>query len=160
MSQQQSNSKTILIVEARYYDKIADDMVRGATPVLADAGLSVERLPVSGVFEVPAACEMAIQAGLRDPHRRYAGIMATGCVIRGETDHYDHICREASRAIMDLTIRHQYPIGFAILTCETMQQAEVRADPAQKNKGAEAANAIVCMRDVRDTFRGRRGGDD
>ncbi len=156
---QQTNAKTVLIIEARYYDKIADDMVSGAIPVLAAAGLDIERLPVTGVFEVPAACEMAIQAGLRDPHRRYAGIMATGCVIRGETDHYDHICREASRAIMDLTIRHQYPIGFAVLTCETMQQAEVRADPAQKNKGAEAAAAIVRMRDVRDNFRGRRGND-
>ncbi len=151
---QASNASKVLIVEARYYDKIADDMVAGATPVFADVGLGIERLDVTGVFEVPAACEMAIQAGLRDPHLQYAGIMALGCVIRGETDHYDHICREASRAIMDLTIRHRYPIGFAILTCENMEQAIVRADPAQKNKGAEAARAVIRMRTIHEQLLG------
>lgn len=153
-----TNANTVLIIEARYYKKIADDMAAGAEKVLADAGLTIERLPVTGVFEVPAACEMAIQAGLKDPHLRYAGIMAAGCVIRGETDHYDHICREASRAIMDLTVSHRYPIGFAILTCENMKQAEVRADPKQKNKGAEAADAILRMIDVRRLFLGREDG--
>ena len=95
-----SNSKTILVVEARYYDKVSDDMVAGATPLFEETGFAIERLPVTGVFEVPAACEMAVQAGLRDPHRKYAGVMALGCVIRGETNHYVHICREASRALM------------------------------------------------------------
>ena len=78
-----------------------------------------------------------------------------GCVIRGETDHYDHICREASRALMDITTRHLYPLGFAILTCENMKQAEVRADPAQKNKGAEAAKAVLRMIELRRHFKGR-----
>ena len=98
---------------------------------------------------------MAIQAGLKDPHRKYAGIMAMGCVIRGETDHYDHICREASRAIMGMTMTHRMPLGFAVLTCENMKQAEVRADPAQKNKGAEAAKAVLRMIEVRRHFLGR-----
>jgi len=151
----QTNAKTILVVEARYYEKITDDMVQGATPVFNDAGYDIERLPVTGVFEVPAACEMAVQAGIRDPHMKYAGIMALGCVIRGETDHYDHICRESSRALMDITINHLFPLGFAILTCENMKQAEVRADPAQKNKGAEAANAVLRMIELRHHFRGR-----
>ncbi len=150
-----ANSAKILIVEARYYEKITDDMVKGAKPLFADAGFEVERLPVTGVFEVPAACEMAIQAGIKDPHGKYAGIMAMGCVIRGETDHYDHICREASRAIMDMTMKHRFPIGFAILTCENMKQAEVRADPAQKNKGAEAAHAVLRMIELRHHFQGR-----
>ena len=151
-----NNDKRILIVEATYYDKITEHMVEGATPLFDDASFEVERLPVTGVFEVPAACEMAIQAGLKDPHRKYAGIMAMGCVIRGETDHYDHICREASRAIMDMTIKHRVPIGFAVLTCETMKQAAVRADPAQKNKGAEAARAVLRMIEVRRHFLGRK----
>jgi len=151
-----NNDKRILIVEATYYDKITEHMVEGATPLFDDASFEVERLPVTGVFEVPAACEMAIQAGLKDPHRKYAGIMAMGCVIRGETDHYDHICREASRAIMEMTIKHRVPIGFAVLTCETMKQAEVRADPAQKNKGAEAARAVLRMIEVRRHFLGRK----
>ena len=151
-----NNDKRILIVEATYYDKITEHMVEGATPLFDDASFEVERLPVTGVFEVPAACEMAIQAGLKDPHRKYAGIMAMGCVIRGETDHYDHICREASRAIMEMTIKHRVPIGFAVLTCGTMKQAEVRADPAQKNKGAEAARAVLRMIEVRRHFLGRK----
>ncbi|MBO6520639.1 MAG: 6,7-dimethyl-8-ribityllumazine synthase [Rhodospirillales bacterium] len=158
MPTQHANEKTILVIEARYYEKIADDMVRGAEPVFAEAGYEIERLPVTGVFEVPAACEMAIQAGLKDPHHKYAGIMAMGCVIRGETDHYDHICREASRALMDITTSHLFPLGFAILTCENMKQAEVRADPDQKNKGAEAAQAVLRMIELRRHFRGREDG--
>jgi len=154
----QTNAKTILVVEARYYEKITDDMVQGATPVFAEAGYEIERLPVTGVFEVPAACELAVQAGIKDPHKKYAGIMAMGCVIRGETDHYDHICRESSRALMDITTNHLFPLGFAILTCENMQQAEVRADPAQKNKGAEAAKAVLRMIELRRHFRGREDG--
>ncbi len=150
-----ANAKTILVIEARYYEKITDDMVLGAEPVFKAAGYELERVPVTGVFEVPAACEMAIQAGLKDPHLKYAGIMAMGCVIRGETDHYDHICREASRALMNITTDHLFPLGFAILTCETMQQAEVRADPKQKNKGAEAAKAVLRMIDLRRKFKGR-----
>ncbi len=150
-----ANEKTILVIEARYYEKITDDMVKGAEPVFTAAGFEIERLAVTGVFEVPAACEMAIQAGLKDPHQKYAGIMAMGCVIRGETDHYDHICREASRALMDITTLHLYPLGFAILTCENMKQAEVRADPAQKNKGAEAAKAVLRMIELRRHFKGR-----
>ena len=158
MISQSTNAKTILVIEARYYEKITDDMVRGAEPVFADAGFSIERLPVTGGFEVPAACETAIQAGLKDPHKKYAGIMAMGCVIRGETDHYDHICREASRALMNITMNHLFPLGFAILTCENMKQAEVRADPVQKNKGAEAAQAVLRMIELRRHFRGREDG--
>lgn len=150
-----TNAKTILIVEARYYEKIADNIVAGAEPLLTEAGYGIERVTAAGVFEVPAICEMAIQAGLKDPHSKYTGILAVGCVIRGETDHYDHICREASRAIMDITVQHRFPVGFAILTCENMQQAEVRADPAQKNKGAEAARAVLSMIAHRRHFQGR-----
>ena len=153
-----ANEKTILVIEACYYEKITDDMVKGAEPVFSGAGYEIERLPVTGVFEVPAACEMAIQSGIKDPHNKYAGIMALGCVIRGETSHYDHICSEASRALMDITTKHLIPLGFAILTCENMKQAEIRADPAQKNKGAEAANAVLRMIELRRHFRGRDDG--
>ena len=76
-------------------------------------------------------------------------------MIRGETDHYDHICREASRALMEITVDHCFPLGFAILTCENMQQAEVRADPKKKNKGAEAARAVLRMIELRRHFQGR-----
>jgi len=150
-----TNSKTVLVIEARYYDKIADNMVTGATPVIEAAGLTIERISVPGTFEIPAACEMAIQAGQKDPHLKYAGILALGCVIRGQTDHYDHICRETSRAIMEMTVDHRYPIGFGVLTCESMAQADERADPNQKNKGAEAATAVIRMIELRRHFQGR-----
>lgn len=150
-----TNSKTVLVIEARYYDKIADSMVIGASPVIEAAGLSIERMAVPGTFEIPATCEMAIRAGQREPHQKYAGILAFGCVIRGQTDHYDHICRETSRAIMEMTVDHCYPIGFGVLTCENMAQAVVRADPNQKNKGAEAATAVVRMIELRRHFQGR-----
>lgn len=150
-----TNSKTVLVIEARYYDQISDNMVMGATPVIKAAGLSIERLSVPGTFEIPAACEMAIRAGQRDPHKKYAGILALGCVIRGQTDHYNHICRETSRAIMEMTVDHTYPIGFGVLTCENMAQADERADPNQKNKGAEAATAVVRMVELRRHFQGR-----
>lgn len=152
---QPANRNTVLVIEAPYYQKITDQMAEGAMPVLEAAGLTIERMPVTGAFEIPAACEMAIQAGIKDPHKRYAGILALGCVIRGETSHYDHICNEVSRAIMDMTVTHGFPIGFGVLTCENMAQAEVRADPARKNKGAEAAKAIVRMIEVRAHFLGR-----
>lgn len=150
-----TNSKTVLVIEARYYDQIADNMVVGATAVIEAAGLTIERMSVPGTFEIPAACEMAIQAGLADPHQKYAGILALGCVIRGQTDHYDHICRETSRAIMELTVGHRYPIGFGVLTCENMAQADERADPSRKNKGAEAATAVIRMIELRRHFQGR-----
>lgn len=141
-----SKSK-ILAVEARFYDDVADDLARGAAEVLEAAGYGLERLPVTGVFEIPAAIRMAVRSGA--PH---AGYLALGCVIRGETDHYDHICREASRALMNITLDHSVALGFGVLTCETKAQADARADPAGKNKGAEAAHACLRMIELRRHF--------
>ena len=138
----------ILIVEARFYEDIADNMVRGASAVLEAAGATVDRLDVPGVFEVPAAVRIAAGLAGEAPSGVYDGIIALGCVIRGETDHYDHICREASRALMDVTAAG-IPLGFGILTCATYEQAKERADPARKNKGAEAAKACLRMIAVR-----------
>ena len=83
----------------------------------------------------------------------YAGFLALGCVIRGETDHYDHVCREASRALMDLSTEYAIAFGFGVLTCETMEQAQARADIDGKNKGGEAAQACLAMMDVKRHFR-------
>ena len=138
----------VLIVESRYYPEIADGLIAGALPLLEEAGLHHERLEVPGVFETPAAVRHAAFGG------NYAGFLTFGCVIRGETTHYDHICEEASRAIMDLTMRDSLALGFGILTCETMDQAIVRADPKGKNKGAEAARACIAMIGVKRRFDG------
>lgn len=142
----------VLIVEARFYEDIADELARGAVAVLEAAGASFERHWVPGAFEVPAACRFALGPQRKAPSDGggtgsggFDGVVTLGCVIRGETDHYDHICREVSRALMDLAVDRALPLGFGILTCESYDQARVRAAVDQKNKGADAARACVRM---------------
>ena len=143
----------ILIIEARYYTEIADAMAAGALQAINEAGeYSVERLAVPGVFEVPAAVNFAHQS--QSP---YVGIIALGCVIRGETDHYEHVAREASRALMDLTVDHKIAFGFGILTCDNQEQAKQRAATdghgGGRNKGAEAAQACLRMIELKQSFK-------
>ncbi|MEK9754002.1 MAG: 6,7-dimethyl-8-ribityllumazine synthase [Rhodospirillaceae bacterium] len=145
---------TILIVEARFYTEIADSLAEGAIRALDAAGFENERLAVPGVFEVPAAIRMALRSmEIHSSSRSYAGFIALGCVIRGETSHYDYVCSESSRAIMDLTTTHNVAIGFGILTCENGEQAWARADVNHKNKGGEAAEACLWMIEVQRHFR-------
>ena len=144
----------ILIVEARYYADISDKLVAGACAVLNAAGYEYERLEVPGVFELPAAIHMALRAmELHPDYSFYAGFIAFGCVIRGETDHYDHVCRESSRALMDLATKYSVALGFGVLTCEDRIQAEFRAAINGKNKGGEAAKACLKMIEVKRNFR-------
>ena len=145
-----SSKPHVLIIEARFYQDIAEELAKGAIAVLDRAGVSYDRHWVPGVFEVPAGCRFAVrsmEAGSAIPG--YGGFIALGCVIRGETDHYDHICREASRALMNLAVDHSVALGFGILTCETYDQAWVRASVDQKNKGADAAEACLRMMELR-----------
>jgi 6,7-dimethyl-8-ribityllumazine synthase len=145
----------ILIVEARFYEDFADELVKGATQVLEPAGLSYDRIEVPGVFEIPAAIKYAVKAMESGTAQlNYAGFIALGCVIRGETDHYDHICREASRTLMDLTMDHSIAFGFGVLTCENGEQARVRADSTgDKNVGGKAATACIRMIELQKKFR-------
>lgn len=144
----------VLIVEARFYRDIADHLFKGAVAVLDEAGIGHERMVVPGVFEVPAAIRFAIRAmEIHSATRNYAGFIALGAVIRGETDHYDHICREASRALMDISVHQSVALGFGILTCENMEQAEKRADVAHGNKGADAAEACLRMMELKKDLR-------
>lgn len=137
----------VLIAEARFYDDLADQLVAGSARVLLEAGVAFDRQPVPGCFELPAAIRFAIGD---DPQNcPYQGFVALGCVIRGETDHYDHICREVSRALMDLSVIYRAPLGFGVLTCKSYEQARVRADVEQKNKGADAATACLRMMQLR-----------
>lgn len=137
----------VLIAEARFYEDLADDLAEGAGAVLTAAGVGFERVPVPGCFELPAAIHMAL--GERPDQAPWQGVIALGCVIRGETDHYDHICREVSRALMDLSVVHRLPLGFGVLTCATYEQAKVRAAVSGKNKGADAAHACLRMMELR-----------
>ena len=144
----------ILIVEARFYESIADQLIEGAIESLENAGYLYERLEVPGVFEVPAAIHMAIRSlETGDSPNIYAGFLALGCVIRGETSHYDYVCSESAHALMDMATNSSIALGFGILTCENMEQARMRADINHKNKGGEAARACLRMIEVRRHFR-------
>ena len=150
-----SDKPRVLIVEARFYEDIADELVKGAAQVLEPVGLGFDRIEVPGVFELPAAIKFAVKSmGFHSAPVNYVGFIALGCVIRGETDHYDHICRETSRALMDLTMDHSIAFGFGMLTCETGEQARVRADSTgDKNVGGKAAAACIRMMEVKKHLR-------
>ncbi|HEY7991438.1 MAG TPA: 6,7-dimethyl-8-ribityllumazine synthase [Stellaceae bacterium] len=130
----------ILIVEARYYTHIADELLKGATAELERASIVYERVTVPGAFEIPAAVQFAhlSRAG-------FDGYVALGCVIRGETSHYDLICTECARGLQDLALHERLAIGFGVLTVENEAQALARARIDTKNKGAEAARACLAM---------------
>jgi 6,7-dimethyl-8-ribityllumazine synthase len=126
----------LLIVVAPYYREIADNLIAGAKAVAADAGASVEVIEVPGALEVPTAIGMAFRMA------DYDGFVALGCVIRGETTHYDTVCNDSSRGLTLLGLSGAC-IGNGILTVENRAQAEVRADPAGQNKGGGAAAAAL-----------------
>jgi 6,7-dimethyl-8-ribityllumazine synthase len=141
-----------LIIDARFYPAVADELVKGATEELARRGASWDRISVPGVLEIPAALSMALLAGDEDQERHYAGYVLLGCVIRGETTHYDIVAEQSARAIMDLTIEDGLAVGNGILTVEDETQAWVRAKVAEKNKGAAAAAAAFEMAELRGRF--------
>lgn len=143
----------IMIVEARFYEDIADELARGAVRVLEAAGASYERYAVPGAFEIPAAIKFAFQAGERDTTRRpFDGYVALGCVIRGETTHYDYVCGESARGLQDLAIRHDLAIGYGILTVEDEEQAWARAAVNDGDKGGVAVHACLAMIDLKRHF--------
>ena len=135
-----------LIVEARFYTEIADAMAAGAAQALDNAGVTHDRIEVPGALEIPAAIAMAAQQQAEDGKgRRYDGFVALGCIIRGETYHFEVVSNESARGIMDLSIRHCLAVGNGILTVENEEQAWVRADPMRKDKGGDAARAALAM---------------
>ncbi|QZP07180.1 6,7-dimethyl-8-ribityllumazine synthase [Caenibius sp. WL] len=131
-----------LIVEARFYDHLNDMLVAGARGALEAAGHSAEVITVPGALEIPGAIALAHES------ERYDGFVAIGVVIRGETYHFEIVAGESARGIMALTM-DGIAIGNGILTVEDEQQAIVRADPAQKDKGGEAAKAALALYDLR-----------
>lgn len=142
----------VMIVEAPYYAHIAAELARGAIAALEAAGASHERVAVPGAFEIPAAIRMAIEGADRGVRRRFDGYVALGCVIRGETSHYDYVCGESARGLQDLALRHAIAVGFGILTVENEAQALARAASGGRNKGGEAARACLAMIELRRRF--------
>ena len=136
-----------LIVEARFYDHLNDMLVEGAKAAFDEAGHQADVITVPGALEIPGAIALAAESG------RYDGYVAIGIVIRGETYHFEIVAGESARGIMALTM-DGIPIGNAILTVENEEQAIVRADPTQKDKGGEAAKAAVALLDLKQRFEG------
>ena len=149
-----SEERRVLIVESRFYPDFADQLLKGAAAVLDEAGVSYDTLAVPGVFEVPAGIRFAIRAmEVHSATTDYVGFVALATVIRGETDHYEHISREAIRALMDITQRHAMALGLGVLTCDTAEQARERAATGQGNKGADAARACLRMMELKKELR-------
>ena len=134
----------LLIVEARYYDELADALLDGARAAVREAGATCDVVTVPGALEIPAAMAFALDGG-RNGGTFYDGFVALGCVIRGETYHFDIVANESSRALMDLAIAESAAIGNGILTVENEQQAWARARVAEGDKGGFAARAALTM---------------
>ena len=144
-----ADQRHILIVEARFYPDIADALTTGAVAALDAAGASHERISVPGAFEIPAAIGFAVDSGA------YDGYLALGCVIRGETSHYDYVCAESARGLADLALHRGAALGYGILTCETYDQALARAAVDGRNKGGDVAGACLAMVDLKRKFEAR-----
>jgi 6,7-dimethyl-8-ribityllumazine synthase len=147
----------LLLVEAPYYAHIAALLRQGAERAIAAAGATCEIISVPGAFEVPAAIALAARAA-----GRFDGFVALGCVIRGETTHYDHICSETARSLQDLMVRDGLAVGYGILTCENEAQALLRAAPTDSNKngrdkGGEATRACLALIELKRRFQGGTG---
>ena len=125
----------VLIVSSNYYDEVSSNLIKGATEELKINNIEFELLYAPGCFEVPFLISKNI--------KKYKGFIALGCVIRGETYHFNLIANECARKIIDISNNSLKPIGFGILTCENLEQAINRSDIRKKNKGREAANACI-----------------
>ncbi|MAN75240.1 MAG: 6,7-dimethyl-8-ribityllumazine synthase [Henriciella sp.] len=138
----------ILIATSRYYDHISRELEAGVAEALAEEDVTLETIEVPGAFEVPGIIAMAADSG------RFDGYIALGCVIRGETSHYDYVCGESARGLMTLAVERRLAIGYGILTVENEEQALARADRKRKNKGRDAAIACLEMLKLRKKFVG------
>ncbi len=128
----------LLIVRAPYYRAVVDGLTDGAQRLLREAGATFETLDIAGAYELPQAIRIAVRGTTH-----FDGFVALGCVVRGETDHYDHICREAMRGLMTVSLQFGLCLGNGLLTVDSIEQAETRAAADGFNKGAEAAAAAL-----------------
>ncbi|EJF88851.1 6,7-dimethyl-8-ribityllumazine synthase [Bartonella tamiae] len=140
MAKEKHKKPHILIVEARFYDALSDSLITGATKVLQKAHASFDIITVPGALEIPAAIAYAHKS-----ENHYDGYVALGCVIRGETYHFEIVANESSRALMELSINKRLAIGNGILTVENEEQAWARAKEDEKNKGGFASHAALRM---------------
>ncbi|MBC8049235.1 MAG: 6,7-dimethyl-8-ribityllumazine synthase [Chitinophagales bacterium] len=155
MTTLKAGQQGVLIVLSRYYEEIAAELLKGATVALEEAGMGYDIMDAPGALEIPQAIAMAIEAKRFTKwtaEGRYRGAIALGCVIRGETTHYDIVAGESARALMDLSVRHCLPIGNGILTVENEEQALERASVDKLDKGGDAAKACIALIKLRDNL--------
>jgi len=131
------------IVVARFYEELAERLLKGAEGALREQGASFSVFAVPGAFELPLAARWAAQSG------RFAGIVCLGAVIRGETDHYDYVCAEVARGTQQVALEHGLPCSFGVLTCGSYEQALARADGTRRDQGRLAAQAALAMARLR-----------
>ena len=131
-----------LIVEARFYELISAGLLAGAKRALDTAGATYDVVTVAGALEIPAGMAIALDAA-EASDKAYDGAVALGCVIRGETFHFEIVAGESARALMDMSVRRKLALGNGILTTDTVAQAAERADPQQGDKGGDAARAAI-----------------
>ncbi len=140
-----SNGKgaRILIVEARFYDDIADALLAGAAKALKAAGATFDCISVPGSLEIPTAIAIALDAARG--RRAYDGAVALGCVIRGDTIHFEIVSQQSARGLMELSVARKIPIGNGIITVDTEAQAWARARAEEQDKGGDAARAALAL---------------
>lgn len=138
----------ILIVEARFYNDITEALLEGATQTLEAANCTFDRISVPGSLEIPPAIAIALDAAEKQK-KPYDGVVALGCVIQGETFHFDIVAMQSARALIDMSVERRIPIGNGILTVDTMAQAWARARPEDGNKGGDAARAALALIEIK-----------
>lgn len=143
-----------LIIEAPYYDDIAAALAEGAIAEFEASGAEYDRVVVPGALEIPQALAAAVRAGVvaNGGQGKYSGVVALGCVIRGETGHYDIVCNNANHWLMEIATQNCVPLGNAILTVDSHEQAIVRASGGRSGKGADAARAAMRIAQMADEF--------
>jgi 6,7-dimethyl-8-ribityllumazine synthase len=141
-----AENQRVLVLEAPYYRAVTDKLIEGAGAVFTEHKCSYDRFQVPGALELPQALASAVTEGLIGGagERRYAGAIALGCVIRGETSHYDIVCNNTNHWLMETVIQHRIPFGNGVLTVDTEAQAMARAEGGAQGKGGDAARA--CLR--------------
>jgi 6,7-dimethyl-8-ribityllumazine synthase len=136
------------IVVGRFYEDLAEKLVSSALATFEEAGEDVDVFDVPGAYELPLAARYCADSG------RYAGVAALGAVIRGETSHYDYVCGECARGLMDVSLQTGVPCAFGVLTVENMDQALARAGGGKRDQGRHAAEAVLTMSALRATLEG------
>jgi 6,7-dimethyl-8-ribityllumazine synthase len=136
------------IVVGRFYEDLAEKLVSSAREAFEAAGGEIDVFDVPGAYELPLAAKYCAESG------RYAGVAALGAVIRGETTHYDYVCGECARGLMDVSLQTGVPCAFGVLTVENLEQALARAGGGKRDQGRNAAEAVLAMASLRATLKG------